>query len=221
MSSKQHGDKRYHSIFNKARWILFAGLAAIIGLYPVLYFVVPGKFKLLNGKSAALLASIAWNTAFYTHIVLGGLALLIGWSQFHRQLRQQHTGLHRTIGKTYVLAALLSSLAGIYLGFYAMGGPIAAVGFICLGLVWFTTTFTAWLYIRRGLTDQHEKMMIYSYAACFGAVTLRLWLPVLTMLYHDFMKAYVCVAWLSWVPNIMVAYFMVQQKAVRNRSTTV
>jgi len=47
--------------------------------------------------------------------------------------------------------------------------------------------------------------MIYSYAACFAAVTLRIWLPLLTMIYGDFVKAYVIVAWLCWIPNIIVA----------------
>ncbi|MFC5623379.1 DUF2306 domain-containing protein [Algoriphagus winogradskyi] len=27
--------------------------------------------------------------------------------------------------------------------------------------------------------DSHENWMIFSYAACFAAVTLRIWLPIL------------------------------------------
>ncbi|GAB4428835.1 MAG: hypothetical protein OHK0039_47410 [Bacteroidia bacterium] len=44
-----------------------------------------------------------------------------------------------------------------------------------------------------------------SYAACFAAVTLRLWLPILTALLGDFLPAYRIVAWLCWVPNLLVA----------------
>jgi hypothetical protein len=47
--------------------------------------------------------------------------------------------------------------------------------------------------------------MIYSYAACLAAVTLRLWLPVLSMTFQHFVTAYTIVAWLCWVPNIIVA----------------
>ncbi len=51
-------------------------------------------------------------------------------------------------------------------------------------------------------------MMIYSYAACFAAVTLRLWLPMLTALFHDFKTAYRIVAWLCWLPNLAVARYI-------------
>ncbi len=48
--------------------------------------------------------------------------------------------------------------------------------------------------------------MILSYAACWGAVTLRVWLPILTIYFDgNFTKAYDIVAWVSWVPNILVA----------------
>jgi len=54
-------------------------------------------------------------------------------------------------------------------------------------------------------------MMIYSYAACFAAVTLRIWLPFLTMAFHDFNTGYRIVAFLCWVPNMIVAWFIVQR----------
>ena len=52
--------------------------------------------------------------------------------------------------------------------------------------------------------------MIYSYAACFAAVTLRIWLPTLTSIMGEFIGAYRIVAWLCWVPNMIVAYFIVR-----------
>ena len=61
--------------------------------------------------------------------------------------------------------------------------------------------------------------MIYSYAACFAAVTLRLWLPLLVFLFGDFIKAYVLVSWLCWVPNIIVAYF-IQRSVLGNLKPT-
>jgi len=52
--------------------------------------------------------------------------------------------------------------------------------------------------------------MIYSYAACFAAVTLRIWLPLLMITLGDYLFAYRIVAWLCWVPNIIAAYFIVK-----------
>ncbi len=193
------------AIMKKTLWILFGFLAVSIGLYPVIYFVQDRKFGLLATKSEALLSDVFWNVGFYTHIIFGGLALLIGWVQFSPRLRRTRLSLHRGIGKIYVASALLGGLAGIGIGTQATGGWPAALGFMSLGVVWVYTTFTAYRHIRAGRVTAHQKMMVYSYAACFGAATLRLWMPILIMIFGDFIPAYQVVAWLCWVPNLGVA----------------
>lgn len=199
----------------KGLWILSAVLATLIGLYPVIYFFVDRKFGLLNSKSAELLANIFWNIGFYTHIIFGGIALLTGWIQFNSKIRIKYVKLHRNVGMIYLVAVALSSLAGVYIGFFATGGLIASLGFITLGLIWFYTTIKAYFYIKARQIDQHQNMMVYSYAACFAAVTLRIWLPLLTMICGDFFKAYLIVAWLCWVPNLCVAYLITRTAAVK------
>jgi uncharacterized membrane protein len=189
----------------KISWIFLVILAIIVGLYPSIYFVIDRRFGLLQSKSNELLASNFWNLGFYTHIILGGLALLIGWTQFSTSFRNKNLQLHRKLGKVYVISVLFSSLAGIYIGFFATGGIISKLGFICLGFVWLSSTLIAYQYIRKGQIERHQKMMIYSYAACLAAVTLRIWLPVLSITFHNFIVAYTIVAWLCWVPNIIVA----------------
>jgi len=189
----------------KGLWILLVALAIVIGLYPSIYFLIDRKFGLLSSKSAELLTNTFWNIGFYTHIILGGIALLIGWTQFSSKIRIRNLTLHKQIGKIYLIAVILSSMAGVYIGFFATGGLIASSGFICLGIIWFYTTLQSYLYIKNKQVEQHQKMMIYSYAACFAAVTLRIWLPLLTLIYGDFAKAYVIVAWLCWIPNLIVA----------------
>ena len=195
----------YIVMIKKKSWILFVTLAIIIGLYPGIYFLIPREFGLLSSKKPELLNSILWNIGFYTHIILGGLALLIGWIQFSSKIRARNIRLHKQVGKLYLTAVFLSSIAGIYIGFYATGGIVSSMGFISLGIIWFCTTLMAYLHIRNKQIKQHQKMMIYSYAACFAAVTLRIWLPILIMIFGDFNKAYVIVAWLCWVPNLLVA----------------
>ena len=192
--------------------ILLATLSILIGLYPVTYLLVDRQFGLLSTKTEALLASPAWNIGFYTHIFLGGLTLLMGWVQFSAKLRYRNPILHRRIGKVYVVSALLSALAGIGIGWFATGGIVAAAGFIALGMIWFYTTLKAYLHIRNGQVEQHQKMMIYSYAACFAAVTLRIWLPLLSALFGNFITAYTIVAWLCWVPNLLVAHQIVKRQ---------
>jgi uncharacterized membrane protein len=184
-----------------------------IGLYPIIYFIAPDrKFGLLASKSAELLADNLWNTMFYTHIILGGIALLIGWLQFNKKLRLKNLDLHRKIGKIYVASVLISAIAGFYIGLHATGGLSPKLGFTAMALFWFFSTLFAFTTIKKGNIIQHQKLMIYSYAACFSAVTLRIWLPILTINLGGFIPAYRIVAWLSWVPNVIVAYFIIRYK---------
>jgi hypothetical protein len=48
--------------------------------------------------------------------------------------------------------------------------------------------------------------MVYSFAACFALVALRIWLPLLTVAFDGtFVPAYRTVAWLCWAPNMAFA----------------
>ncbi len=193
---------------NTIGWIVVSLLSFMIGWYPITYFLVDRNFGLLSSKSDELLDSMPWNIGFYCHIIFGGIALLTGWIQFSKKIRTNRIHLHRIFGKIYVFSVFISSLAGIYIAIFATGGMIASAGFIGLGLTWFFTTYFAFNHIRHRRILEHQQLMIYSFAACFAAVTLRIWLPVLTSLFHDFTIAYRIVAWLCWIPNILVAFFI-------------
>ncbi|MEB2785923.1 DUF2306 domain-containing protein [Algoriphagus persicinus] len=199
----------------KIRGWIFAILCTVVGLYPILYFILERDFGLLQSKSEELLSSPIWNGAFYTHIILGGLALLIGWAQFPKSFRDRNRKIHKKIGMAYVTAAFFSSLAGIYIGIYATGGMVCILGFVSLGIIWLGTTMMGWFTAKKQDFDSHEDWMIFSYAACFAAVTLRIWLPLLIILHQgEFIPAYQIVAWLCWVPNMLVAFWIVRRRTM-------
>lgn len=200
---------------NKVAWFVFVTLAISIGLYPLFYLFVDREFGLLASKSESLLSNVVWNIGFYGHITFGGIALLIGWMQFSKKMRTSHLNRHRLVGKAYILSALISGICGIYIGFYATGGLISSIGFILLGVFWLYTTIKAYKAVRTGDIELHQGFMIYSYALCFAAVTLRIWLPLLTIAFGDFVPAYRLVAWLCWVPNVIFAYFWVRKKGLQ------
>jgi hypothetical protein len=106
----------------KILWILLVVFAIVIGLYPGIYFLTDRKFGLLSSKSAELLANTLWNIGFYTHIILGGIALLIGWTQFSSKIRIKNLRVHRRLGKVYVVSVMISSLAAICIGFFLQPG---------------------------------------------------------------------------------------------------
>ncbi|MCC8411257.1 DUF2306 domain-containing protein [Mucilaginibacter sp. UR6-1] len=195
----------------KILWVLFGFFSIIIGLYPLKYLLINGKVGILNGKPEWLLSSVIWYISFYIHITFGGVALLIGWLQFSPKLRYKNIKAHRIIGKVYVASALFSSFSGFYIALFADEGFWASLGFSCLSIIWFCTTLMAYLTIIKQQVIKHQVLMIYSYAACFAAVTLRIWLPVLILVIGNYGMAYIVVAWLSWLPNLLVAYLLTKK----------
>lgn len=200
---------------NKVAWFVFVALAIAIGLYPLLYLFVDREFGLLASKDESLLSNVFWNIGFYGHIIFGGIALLVGWVQFSRKMRTRYLDAHRLMGKIYVLSVIVSGVCGVYIGFYATGGFVSSVGFIALGIFWLFTTIRAYQAVRKGDIELHQGYMVYSYALCFAAVTLRIWLPLLSIAFGDFVSAYRLVAWLCWVPNVIFAYFWVRKKGLQ------
>jgi len=62
--------------------------------------------------------------------------------------------------------------------------------------------------------------MIRNFALTLAAVTLRIYMPVmLAVLHWPFPRTYITVSWLSWVPNLLVAEWMIrgwQQMLIKN-----
>ena len=149
---------------------------------------------------------------FNLHIVFGGIALLIGWLQFNKKLRGNYRNLHRWIGKIYILSVLISTVPGFYIALHASGGLSPKLGFSIGAVFWVIITTLGYTSIRKGNVQAHRKWLSYSYAGTFGAVTLRLWLPILIAICGEFVLAYQIVAWLSWLPNMLVVYFMLEKQ---------
>lgn len=197
---------------------LVAVLAVGVGIYPLLYFLVDMSGGLMATKPRNVLESGLWNTAFYQHILFGGVAMLTGWLQFLTatavipRIRARRLQLHRLLGKVYLIACLLSGIAGLYLSGYATGGIIASFGFGGLAVCWLFSSTKAYLSIRKKDIDSHRAWMIRSYALTFAAVTLRIWLPLSQFgLGLEFESAYIVISWLCWVPNLMVAEVLIRR----------
>ena len=138
-------------------------------------------FSSIQYKDSALLSNSFWKLNFHIHILFGAIALSIGWLQFIPKFQIKRINLHRIIGKIYIISALISAFSGICISFYAADGIIPFLGFILLGLIWFYSTIMVFLYIKNKEITLHQKMIIYSYTACFSGITLRIWLFFLLM----------------------------------------
>ncbi|WP_438426143.1 DUF2306 domain-containing protein [Aquimarina macrocephali] len=206
--------------YKKVVWVVFAILAISIGLYPLTFLAVDTNTGLLGHKSEELLSSVIWNFAFYMHIFLGGVALIIGWSLFIKKFRVKNIGLHRIIGKIYVSLVLLSGITGFYIAVYATGGIIAKLGFSGMSIAWLITTIIAYTSIRNRNIKKHQRWMIRSYAVTFVGVTFRLWMPILLfVLDMKFIEAYRVDSWISWILNLVFAELIIK-KTVINEITS-
>lgn len=148
-----------------------------------------------------------WKTAFYIHVVTSCVCLFAGFTQFSGSLLKKQPTLHRTIGWTYIVTVLLlSGPSGLVMSLFANGGVLSQAAFTSLSLLWIYFTLKAFLYAKAGNFPEHRKFMIRSYALTLSAVTLRAWkfAIALTLRPHP-MDVYMIVAWLGWVPNLLVA----------------
>lgn len=150
--------------------------------------------------------------AVCAHLLGGGIALVAGALQLHAGLRSRMIVAHRWIGRLYLLAVVVAGLAGLMLAGQAFGGLVAHAGFGLLAACWLGTTLNAYRLIRQGNISAHRRWMIRSYALTLAAVTLRLYLPLSQMAEWPMSVAYPAIAWLCWIPNLLVAEWMLRSR---------
>jgi uncharacterized membrane protein len=145
------------------------------------------------------------------HIGLAGVALIVGPFQFLKRLRAKQPTLHRWMGRIYVAACTIGGIAGGSIALFSSAGPIAGWGFFLLAILWVPFTLMALVSAMRRDFVAHERWMIRSFALTFGAVTLRIYLPIglaimgMQGAQDPFTLPYTIIAWIAWVPNLMIA----------------
>lgn len=201
----------------KVVWIIIL-LALLVSVMSFMYLFDGVNEGYLELKSKEVLKSRLWWSFLYTHIVTGGIAIVIGWIQFSKRMQTTYVKWHRTLGKIYVVMALLCAISGFYIGFFATGGWIPATGFIAMALISFYTTLQGFLAIKNKQITAHQNYMTYSYAACLAAVTLRIYIPLSFVLEIDYILAYSIIAWVSWIPNLAIAWWVNKRREKTNIS---
>lgn len=157
---------------------MFAFFSIGVGIYPFLYLLTDMSQGLLSSKPEALIKSFWYMPLFYTHILVGAISLLSGWSQFWQRLRSKNLNLHRNLGKVYIISVFISGLAALIINPEVSGDIIAKLGFGLMAIVWLYTTLKAYLAVKAKDISAHQIWMIRSFAVCWAAVTLRIWLPI-------------------------------------------
>lgn len=162
-----------------------------------------------------------WYFMLYVHITTAIIAISTGWVQFVRKFRERSIRLHTIIGRIYSACIVLSGIAGIYLSFYATGGIVSGTGFFMLSILWLYTLYRA-IHAITIKQDRyaHRIWMTRNYALTFAAVTLRIYLPLSILLFgfEHFNVYYQIIAWISWVPNLMVANLLLPSQTSKQNT---
>ena len=158
-----------------------------------------------------------WRYAFYAHVFTSILVLPAGFTQFTKVFFRR--GLHRKLGMVYILTVLfITAPTGLLMGIYANGGLGAKASFVLLSTVWFITTLLALITAKKKRFIDHGEWMLYSYALTLSAITFRL----LALGFDLFdirvrpQEVYVTIAWLSWVPNILIAHLLIKMGYIKS-----
>jgi uncharacterized membrane protein len=149
--------------------------------------------------------------SFYLHIFSSLFVLAAGFTQFSKTVLSKYAGVHRWVGRGYVVCILFISGPGaLVMSVYANGGLLTQVSFFILSVLWWFFTFQAYRAIRKGDVKLHTSMMWRSYALTLSAITLRLmqfFLIRFTSL--DAETSYQWVAYPSWLVNWAVAEIII------------
>ena len=131
--------------------------------------------------------------------------MLAGFTQFNRKLL--HTKTHRKLGAMYIIVVLLlTGPSGLIMGLLANGGVFSITAFTLLSVLWWYYTFMAYKTVKQKNYEAHAKYMFRSYALTLSAITLRLWKFTIVNYIYEIppMDLYRIVAWLGWVPNLII-----------------
>jgi uncharacterized membrane protein len=180
-------------------WTLAALLALGIAAYSARYLLHPPRTptEALHNP-----LGVPW---LFIHVAGAVTALALGSLQFLPALREGKRPPHRWVGHVYVVGCLVGGAAGLILSFGSSAGPIATAGFGSLAVIWIAMNLLGWRAALQRRFADHRRWMIRSWALTLAAVTLRLYLPLVMILDLPFLPWYRAIAFLAWVPNLLLA----------------
>lgn len=197
------------SLLSNVGWVVMC-------LFSVLMFLVASNYLRLDPETyfpEQKLVYMAHSSMLIMHVVGAMLAVLIGPFQFIERIRKGRLlKIHRWMGRIYLLGILFGGIGGLYLATLAYGGLLNRICFAILGILWLFTGFMAYKNIRNKQIEAHREWMTRNYALTFASVTLRLLTTILSSTGLEFLVVYTIAAWLCWIPNLLVAEWIINRR---------
>lgn len=197
---------------SRAWTIIILGALGLAALWFITRHALP-YFNISRDQYGPYFWPRRWELAL--HVAGGVTALTVGVVQLWLGLTHRTAALHRILGKSYVSAIAIGSIAGFYLALTIHGNPPYASGLFTLNVAWVVTTAMAVLAIRRRNLLQHREWMIRSYAVTFAFVTFRLGVETLTARGMAPGDAQAIMAWACWAVPLLLLEPLIQLRRPR------
>jgi uncharacterized membrane protein len=192
---------------SKIGWGVMTTLVVLLALFGLRYFLFGREaYFELNRQSY-----INHEAGILLHIGAMMIGVLMGPMQFLRGFRDKHRGVHRTMGKVYLVASTIGGFSGMYMAFYTYADAVSGVSFFLLGTGVVLSNYMAYTAIRRRDITNHREWMTRSFALMLAAVTLRIEVAPLQAIFGEYI-GYAIVAWSCWVLNLAVAEWAIRRQ---------
>ena len=180
-------------------------LAVLLAANALSYANFDAHYGFLKLKQQAI-ASGWYLPAYYSHVLISGLILVAGFFQLFPWSSGKFPRVHRALGYFYVTGILFFAAPGaLGMSLFIGRGPWVLSSFLLQGVLWFYFTAVAFREIRKRNIAAHKRWMWRSYALTFAAITLRVYIFILSREVDlSRPEMYAALAWLSWVPNLVV-----------------
>jgi uncharacterized membrane protein YozB (DUF420 family) len=160
------------------------------------------------------------------HVVCGSVAILTCGFQVWPCFRRTYPGLHRGLGRVYVVAGVLpAGLIGLVIGATSPFGLVARVSNVMLSALWLLTTIAGWRMARRRRFGDHRRWMIRSFALTLsivlnrvlGAILFLVLDPRLDTTFHGDETLLVQTiagigTWLGWTLSLLIAQWWLERR---------
>lgn len=173
----------------------------LVGIVSQYRWCFPPDFhspNFLQGRKAFFTGN--YRIAFYSHILCGPFAILIGMFLYWSGSRNFRLKSHRVLGKIqFLLVAVVLAPTGLVMATRAQTGILAGIGFALLAILTLTATILSVVHVRRGELIQHRRWASRLLILLLSPILLRIFSMAFGTIGIESPAAYQFSAWGSWL----------------------
>jgi hypothetical protein len=148
----------------------------------------------------------------FVHLTSGTVALLVAPAQYWLGVTRRRLSAHRILGRIYLAAIAISTVAAVGLSVTNEIGALYGLGLLGLAAAWVTTTGVAWRAILRREIVRHREWMVRSVVVTFGFVWFRVVLGACIVLgVGTEATRFTIAAWGSWTVPLLLTELVLRR----------